>query len=160
MLAHSEIGAPLLAVSDDGYNVIVGSTPTHPILFSNYVDHPRQLMVMKSGVKSTAAGRPQFLARTWDDLRQRLKLRDFSPINQDRGCIELLRQCGALPHVLAGGLRAAGEITAAITKAAPIWASLPGAGYGQHENKLMDLLGAYGAALAHYQTPAQALGVA
>jgi muramidase (phage lysozyme) len=160
MLAHSEIGAPLLAASDDGYNVIVGSTASRPILFSSYTDHPRQLIVLNAGLKSSAAGRPQFLARTWDDLRARLKLRDFSPINQDRACIELLRQCGALPHVLAGGLRAASEITAAITKAAPIWASLPGAGYGQHENKLMDLLGGYGAALAHYQTPAQAMGVA
>jgi hypothetical protein len=37
----------------------------------------------------------------------------------------------------------AGRIRTAITKVKNIWASLPGAGYGQHENDLDRLLSAY-----------------
>jgi muramidase (phage lysozyme) len=159
MLAWSEIGPALLAVSDDGYNVIVGSTAAHPILFQSYADHPRALMVLKSGIKSTAAGRPQFIEATWDDVRRKLRLADFSPINQDRGAIELLREHGALPHILAGTIPKAIEIASAIRLDAPVWASLPGAGYGQHENRLMDCLRAYGAALAKYESLPAALGI-
>jgi len=151
MLAQSEIGAQLLAKSDEGYNVIVGSTPSNPHLVASYVDHPRQLISLGSlGIKSDAAGRYQFLSTTWDPLARRLGLGDFSPPNQDRAAIELLRECGALPHVLAGGWLAANEITTAIARAAPIWASLPGAGYGQHENRLTDLLTEFARALDVY----------
>jgi len=40
MIAHSEIGPELLAVSDDGYDVLVGSTAAHPLLFKDYRTHP------------------------------------------------------------------------------------------------------------------------
>lgn len=39
-IAVSEIGAALLAISDDGYNVLVDSTPSRPLLFSSYIAHP------------------------------------------------------------------------------------------------------------------------
>ena len=66
-LAVSELGARLLAVSDDGYNVLVGSTWSHPHLFASYADHPRTLVPLPNlGIKSSAAGRYQFLERTWD----------------------------------------------------------------------------------------------
>lgn len=151
VLAFSEIGIQLLAVSDDGYNVIVGSTAKVPILTSSYADHPRRLIRLNAlGIKSDAAGRYQFLSTTWDPLARRLGLEDFSPLNQDRAAIELLRECGALPHVLAGGWLAANEITAAIARAAPIWASLPGNNYGQHQNKLLALLTEFARALDVY----------
>ena len=60
MLAHSEIGEALLAVSDNGYNVIVGSTPTKPDLFTSYANHPRKLVRLGEFLQSTAAGRYQF----------------------------------------------------------------------------------------------------
>lgn len=141
MLAMSEIGAALLAASDDGYNVEVGSTPQRPLLFASYADHPRTLMVLNSGLKSTAAGRYQFLVHTWDALKSSLFLPDFSPLSQDVACVELLRQCGAQEKLVAG------LIPDAIRAAAPIWASLPGAGYGQPENKMTQCLGWFAAAL-------------
>ncbi len=151
MLAFSEIGPALLAVSDDGYNVIVGSTPKNPHLLTSYADHPRVMMAFRNlNIKSDAAGRFQFISTTWDRLRAKLGLADFSPENQDRGAIELLRECGALPHILAGGWLAANEITIAIARASPIWASLPGAGYGQHENQLLPLLTEFARALDIY----------
>ncbi|MES9187223.1 lysozyme, partial [Cutibacterium acnes] len=65
-LAFSEIGAPLLKVSDNGYNVLVGSTPWKPILFDSYADHPRRLIALNPTLSSTAAGRYQLLARYFD----------------------------------------------------------------------------------------------
>lgn len=124
MIAHAE-GVEQFS-KDDGYDVIVGGT-----LFTSYADHPRKLVTLpRLGIKSTAAGRYQFLSRTWDDIRVRLGTRvvpDFSPVSQDRGCILLLRQCGAYSLIRAG------RVNDAINAARKLWASLPGAGYGQRE---------------------------
>ena len=40
MIAYSEIGPQLLAETDNGYNVLVGATPAHPLTFPSYVTHP------------------------------------------------------------------------------------------------------------------------
>jgi lysozyme len=87
--------------------------------------------------KTSAAGRYQFLVKTWDELKDKLNLVDFSPASQDAAAIELIRQRGALNDVKAG------RIQSAIAKCAPIWASLPGAGYNQPERKLSSLLTAF-----------------
>lgn len=142
MIAQSEIGQTMLAASDDGYNLIVGSRPWHLIEFDDYADHPRQLIVLRSGLKSTAAGRYQFIVSTWDGLRKDLGLPDFSPLSQDVAAVELLRQCGALDKINAG------IIPDAIRAASGIWASFPSAGYGQHENKMTQLLTWFSDALA------------
>lgn len=139
-VAQSEIGAKLLAESDDGYDVIVGSTPAKPVLTPSYADHPR-LRVSLGRIVSTAAGRYQFLASTWDRIARQLALPDFSPDSQDRACVQLLRDCGALACLQAG------MIPDAVRHAAPVWASLPGAGYGQHENKMMQVLTWFDAAV-------------
>ena len=119
---------------DSGYDVLVGGG-----LFRSYVDHPRVLVNLpKLGIKSTAAGRYQLLSRTWDALVRNYGFRGrFIPEAQDLAAIKLLTECRALPHIQAG------RIAEAIRAAAPIWASLPGAGYGQHEHELRNLLGIY-----------------
>lgn len=138
MLAFSEIGAGLLAQSDDGYDVLVGSTARAPLLFDSYATHPN---VYNKRYNSTAAGRYQFLARYWPHYRAQLSLPDFGPVSQDRWAIELIREAGAYKLVQAG------QIEDAIAKCAHLWASLPGAGYGQHEQEQAALLAAYTAAL-------------
>lgn len=141
MIAHSEIGPALLAVSDNGYNVIVGSTPAMPILFKSYADHPRRLIFLpKLKLRSSAAGRYQLLMRYFDAYKARLKLADFSPASQDAIALQQIRECGALPDINAGNFEEA------VRKCRNIWASLPGAGYGQHENRMDKLLAAYVAA--------------
>jgi muramidase (phage lysozyme) len=148
MIAWSEIGPRLLAISDNGYNVVVGSTPERPILFDSYADHPRLLsrIVMRPNggperiVQSTAAGRYQILARYFDAYKRQLGLTDFSPASQDRIALQLIRECRALGDVDAG------RIETAIRKCRSRWASLPGAGYGQTENSMEKLLNAYLAA--------------
>lgn len=122
--------------SANGYRMMFGGR-----LFESYADHPRVLHDFTNRIgeklKTSAAGRYQFLARTWDELRAKLDLPDFGPASQDAAALELIRQRGALPDVRAG------RVADAVRKVAPIWASLPGAGYNQPERKLAQLIAAY-----------------
>lgn len=136
MIAFSEIGPKLLANSDNGYNVIVGGT-----LFSGYDDHPRKLVDLpRLGIKSTAAGRYQLLQRYFDAYKKQLELKDFSPGSQDAIALQQIKERRALADIEAG------RFADAVAKCQNIWASLPGAGYGQHENALDRLQAAYVAA--------------
>ena len=137
MIAVSELGPKLLALSDNGYNVVVGSTPTKPILFNSYADHPRKLVQIRPGLASTAAGRYQLLSRYFDAYKRQLGLKDFSPASQDTIALQQIRERRALDDIDAG------HFTIAVGKVCNIWASLPGAGYGQHENALAYLEDAY-----------------
>ena len=134
MIAVSEIGAALLAVSDDGYNVIVGSTPSKPILFDDYSKHPRRYQKAQN---SDAAGRYQFMGRYWEHYRKQLALQDFGPESQDRWAICLIGECRAVQIIKDG--RFADAVHACRSR----WASFPGAGYDQHENQLSALQDAY-----------------
>lgn len=137
MIAFSELGAALIAASDRGYNVIVGSTPSKPNLFTSYADHPRVLVNLKPGLSSTAAGRYQLLARYFDVYKRQLGLPDFSPACQDAIALQQIKERRALDDIDAG------RISIAVAKVKNIWASLPGAGYGQHENSYEVLAAAY-----------------
>ncbi len=137
MIANSEIGPELIAKSDNGYNVLVGSTPAKPLLFSSYADHPN---ILNKELNSTAAGRYQIIHHYWVIYKGKLNLPDFSPASQDAYAIEQIKESDALDDVEAG------NITAAIGLCSHIWASLPGNNYGQHTNALDTLLGYYTAA--------------
>ena len=114
---------------DDGYNVIVGGA-----LFESYDDHPRKLVWLRPGLASTAAGRYQLLSRYYDAYKKQLNLPNFSPISQDLIAVQQIKERGALQDIEKG------YITIAIDNVKNICASLPGAGYGQHENKLDKLI--------------------
>jgi len=117
---------------NNGYNVIVGGA-----LFESYDDHPRKLVWLRPGLASTAAGRYQLLSRYYDAYKKQLNLPNFSPLSQDLIAIQQIRERGALEYIEKG------YINVAIDKVKNIWASLPGAGYGQHENKIDKLITAY-----------------
>lgn len=131
MIAFSE-GTARIPNSDDGYRVIVGGGT-----FGSYADHPRVLVEVRPGLKSTAAGRYQLLSRYWDAYRRQLKLTDFSPESQDAVALQQIRERGALDDIDAG------RVSEAIAKVKNIWASLPGAGYGQREESYDALVVAY-----------------
>ncbi|MHC8372811.1 glycoside hydrolase family 24 protein [Pseudomonas sp. MDT1-85] len=137
MIAVSELGAPLLAKSDDGYNVLVGSMPAKPLLFEGYTHHPN---VLNRAMCSTAAGRYQIIYRWWKIYQAKMRLPDFSPVSQDRYALQQLREHGALLLIDSG------RFELAVSKCSNVWASLPGSGYGQHENPIEHLLAAYQAA--------------
>ena len=142
MSPNLEAFLDMIAVSEgtkgkgnDGYNVIVGGA-----LFDSYVDHPRKLVWIRPGLASTAAGRYQLLARYWNYYRDFLQLVDFSPASQDAVAIQQIKERKALEDIEKG------YISVAIDKCKNIWASLPGANYGQHENNIDKLIAAYKAA--------------
>jgi muramidase (phage lysozyme) len=137
MIAFSEIGTQLLAVSDDGYNVLVGSTPSKPLLFSSYATHPD---VFNPALDSTAAGRYQLLFRYYAYYESLLHLTDFSPVSQDLIALQQIRERGALASIDSGNL------DQAIFLCSNIWASLPGNSYAQHINPLAALQTAYSSA--------------
>lgn len=135
MLAWSEgTDHPRQPTKDSGYDVLVGGK-----LFTDYSKHPNiSVRLPRYGISSTAAGRYQFLYRTWMAIVRNYGFRGrFIPEAQDLAAVKLLTECKALPHIERG------EIDLAIKKAAPIWASLPGAGYGQQEHKLAKLMEIY-----------------
>jgi muramidase (phage lysozyme) len=141
MLAFAEIGPAMLAQSDDGYNVLVGSLPGAMSTFDGYGDHPlpnkHDAVEYANGVYSTAAGRYQILSRYWNHYKSQLGLPDFGPESQDRYAIQQIKEQRALDFIKRG------DITESIGRCRNIWASLPGAGYGQHEHALGDLMRAY-----------------
>lgn len=132
MLAASEGTA---GKGDDGYNVLVGGTT-----FVGYEDHPRTLVHIRNGLSSTAAGRYQLLARYWDAYKAQLGATSFDPYWQDTIAIQQIKECRAVEAIEAG------DLETAIARCAHIWASLPGAGYGQHENRVSSLIAAFTAA--------------
>lgn len=122
----------MLQYAEGTYGINAYRTLYGGALFNDFSRHPN-LSIRKSGITSTAAGAYQFLYKTWAELQQQLGLPDFSPFNQDRAAVELIRRKGALEDVRAG------RFSAAINKCRKTWASLPGAGYGQHEHSLNSL---------------------
>lgn len=133
-IAYSEgTDKPGQPTRNNGYDVIVGGA-----LFTSYADHPRVLVPLpRLGISSTAAGRYQILSRFYDHYKSQLKLSDFGPDSQDAIAWQLIRECKATGDVLAGNFETA------IHKCKSRWASLPGAGYGQHEHKMETLRKVY-----------------
>lgn len=127
-----------------GYRTMFGGG-----LFSGFADHPRiaHQFTDKLGRRlwTSAAGAYQFMAisplpsgsstrvDTWDRVKARLGLIDFSPFNQDRAALFLIEEAGALDDVRSG------RFDSAVSKVRRIWASLPGAGYNQPEKSLASL---------------------
>ena len=135
MLATSE--GTIRYGKEDGYNVLFGGGT-----FDNgYVDHPRQKITKTMNGKpitSTAAGRYQFLERTWDAIVKGYGFKGrFTPEAQDLAAIKLIKEQRAYDDIVAG------RFEDAVKKCRNIWASLPGAGYGQPEHKLETLVAAY-----------------
>lgn len=109
--------------------------------FDSFADHPRQKFAFQETTGrtnyTTAAGAYQFLADTWDGLKRKLGLLDFSPDSQDRAAVELIREKGALADVMAG------RFEAAVAKLGTIWASLPSSAYPQGKRSMDFVRAAY-----------------
>jgi muramidase (phage lysozyme) len=140
-----------------GYGTIVRGTvisaPYNPelvgqrnVVITDFSRHPEILVQVRPGLRSTAAGRYQFILRTWRGLG----LADFTPASQDLGAVMLMRQRNMITPLLNGNFRQA------VHNGAPEWASLPtaqgGSHYpGQHARSIESLERVYNEALARYQ---------
>ena len=105
-----------------GYDVIVSGE-----LFTDYSDHLANLSRSTQN-SNQQAGRYQLLPlvgclpqAAWPERR--------SPKSQDAVVLQQIKERGALPMIDRGDIRQA------IDRCSNIWASLPGAGYGQFEHK-------------------------
>ena len=112
-----------------GYDVIVGGE-----LFTDYSGSPSQTCHAKPKTQINRRRRYQLLSRWWDAYRKQLGLKDFSPKSQDAVALQQIKERGALPMIDRGDIRQA------IDRCSNIWASLPGAGYGQFEHKADSLI--------------------
>lgn len=145
MLAVSEGTSTSRYTKCDGYDVIViGIDGVHELI-TDFSTHPfangRPSKVFNSkGETSSASGRYQFMKKDWAHYRDQLGLPDFGAESQDKWAIQLIRERSALPLIDHG------SFDLAVARCKNIWASLPGAGYGQHENKIEKLRAAYVAA--------------
>lgn len=135
LLSISEGTSTSKYTKNNGYDVIVNGIGGEPKIFTDYSKHPNVLVtVNKKGLKSTAAGRYQVLYKYWDHYRKQLGLRGFYPEDQDAIAMQLIKECKAQDDINAG------RIEVAITKCRSRWASLPGAGYGQFEHSMSNLV--------------------
>lgn len=142
-LAQRNLAACLAAIKwaegtagPDGYRTMFGYR-----YFNDFSDHPRQYFpyTNEAGVtiRTSAAGAYQIIVRTWDSLRARLNLPDFSPASQDAAAVELIRERGALQDAYAG------RMEAVATKCRSVWASLPGSDVDQPTRPMSGVLAAF-----------------
>lgn len=103
----------------DGYNVTFAYR-----YFSSCAKHP-DMRVCAGGYCSTAAGRYQFLTRTWNTLG----MPTFTPDNQDKGAMKLVSRRGVTAPT--GRAMTATEFANAMNRLSWEWASLPPGRYGQ-----------------------------
>ena len=141
MIAYSEGTSTSIVTKNNGYDIIVTGRDGNPEIFTDYRTHPFMTRMPKEinshGLYSTASGRYQFLKKGWLHYQLLLKLPDFGPESQDKWALQLLKECRALYRIDRG------DFNGAILKCHHLWASLPGAGYNQYENKLDVLLAFY-----------------
>nr|DAE88304.1 MAG TPA: lysozyme [Caudoviricetes sp.] len=133
MLAYSEgTDNGRQPTNNHGYDVIVGGK-----LFYDYSKHPGVYVKLNPRLTSSAAGRYQILEKFAKHYMKQLKLPDFGPDSQDKIAIQLIKECKALDDIYAG------RIHSAVYKCRSRWASLPGAGYNQHEQKIEKLIAVF-----------------
>lgn len=130
----------------NGYATLFGGA-----LFNSYADHPAVLgwgggklsnamcaaAGFGPGCVSTAAGAYQINKPTWLRVKAKMGLTDFSPASQDAAALMLIAEKGASGDVQAG------RVADAVRKVRKVWASLPGAGYGQGEVSLAAFINNY-----------------
>lgn len=107
----------------DAYNMVVYDKPGRGSI-TDFDAHPnvkRTQVINGVRTPSTAAGRYQFLYKTYGGLAKATGLTDFSPQSQDVNAVELLRQIGAIAALQKG------DLATATREAATQWAGLPGA---------------------------------
>ncbi|MGQ5245417.1 glycoside hydrolase family 24 protein [Xanthomonas arboricola] len=142
MLAHSEGTSTSPATKNDGYDVIVTGADRKPEVFTDYSRHPfaggrKSKAINSKGLTSNASGRYQFMLKDYAHYRDLLRLPDFGPLSQDRWALQLIKERRAIADIQAG------RFVEAVAKVRNLWASLPGAGYGQPEHAIDKLIAAY-----------------
>ena len=94
--------------------------------FNDLSRHPNiPIKFNDKGDITTAAGTYQITAPTWEEQAKKQGLKDFSPENQDRAAVGIMRDIGALDAFKEGNFDKAKQLLG--TK----WASIPGSTIGK-----------------------------
>lgn len=128
-----------------GYRHTIADLSDHPAVTGEWRGEPLPPAMcegagLAAGCVSTAAGAYQMIKPTWLACKRALGLQDFGRASQDAAALYLIRQRGAVDAIESG------RVADAIALCKREWASLPGAGYGQPERKLAQLVEVYQAA--------------
>lgn len=110
--------------------------------------HPCRIICAPCGDRelcSSAAGKYQFLQKTWEHVARKTGIDSFSPLHQDCGAVYLLKKSGALELIKKE------EFSGALEKSNKIWASLPGAHYKQPTKSKLELHKIFLKQLAYYK---------
>jgi muramidase (phage lysozyme) len=128
------------------YDTMVHGKGSHKI--TDFSKHPQVMVQVNPSLKSDAAGRYQFLYKTWKNLG----LPDFSPHSQDLGAVKLMQGRNMITPLLHG------DFDQAVQNGCQEWASFPDANKGgashyggQPSRSLAQLRTKYKEALARYQ---------
>lgn len=116
----------------DGYKYLFGSTPENTVRFTSFADHPNIKEKFRNGF-SDAAGAYQIMYATWEQIKEKYSLSDFTPTSQAICAVELISERNVLQQLMDG------NFPVALKGCANIWASLPGNNYKQpnHPNGLL-----------------------
>ncbi|TNV22827.1 lysozyme [Buttiauxella sp. B2] len=132
--------------ANNGYQTLYGGNQ-----FSDFNDHPRQYFE-HNGSRTSAAGRYQITASSWDDARQALGLQDFSPANQDKAALWLAERAGQGDNIKSGNYQAA------TSNLKNVWTGLRNnqapdmlAGYQSTANSVPDMSSAGGSQVTIHQ---------
>jgi len=122
-----------------GYRLIFGGT-----IFSSFLDHPKKFVKVKNNPISSASGRYQILYKTWTYLKNKYHLKDFSPKNQDRAAILLIKESYGLRDLLLG------RFNNLCKKIGKVWSPIPYNNYGQPKKSISYLNYFYNKRLKYY----------
>lgn len=133
LIAWSEGTSTSKWTKNNGYDIIVDGINS-PHVFTDYSTHPGITVHVKDSLYSTAAGRYQTLKRFALTYIRNMQLPDFGPDSQDKIALQQIRECRAIDLIENG------NIQSAISACNRIWASLPGAKYGQPTHDMAECL--------------------
>ena len=121
---------------DQGYNIAFGGST-----FNDFSQHPgvERAYLGLDGRRHTsdAAGRYQFLQSTYNDLRDRYGIPDFSPHSQDLMAMALIVDVGGEEALRSG------DFPALLEKLNQRWASIPGTTLGRNLHNPQTIAAAY-----------------
>ncbi len=132
-----------------GYNTLFGGGQ-----FGDLSSHPGFAGGFYKGRRQSASGRYQIQKKTYDEISRQTGLTGFDQASQDQMAAYLLFKQGAVDNFVRG------DFKGGFFDSRKIWASLPGAGYGQGERSDRFLMRAVEESLQKQKAAAEQSAVA
>lgn len=137
-ISDEDLNHPLVRSALKYINAYEGSPKANHLFghkeFNDLSKHPNvKIPFTDKGDITTAAGTYQILSPTWEIQAKKQGLKDFSPENQDRAAIGIMRDIGALDAFKAGDYDKGKQLLG------KQWASIPGSTIGKSTGQIPKL---------------------